>query len=75
MHVYYLFGGSAICGNFLRADETTIILWGPLGLEVLVSARSITTIIMVSHGRAPIIAHEEVFLIVAATEELKGPWV
>ena len=67
--------GSAVCGNFLGADESTIVFWSPIGLEVLEAARSISTIIMVSHGRAPIIAHEEVFLIVAATEELKGPWV
>ena len=66
---------SAICRNFLRADKTTIIFRGPLGLEVLVAARSISTIIMVTHGRAAVVAHEEVFLIVAASEELKGPRV
>ena len=67
--------GSAIGGNFLGADETTIVFWSPIGLEVLETARSISTIIMVSHGRSTIVAHEEVFLIVAATEEFKGPRV
>ena len=67
--------GSTIGGNFLRADETTIVFWGPIGLEVLEAARSISTIIMVSHGWTTIVAHEEVFLIVATTEEFKGPRV
>ena len=42
---------------------------------MLVTARPISTIIMVSHGCSAIVAHEEVFLIVAATEEFKGPRV
>ena len=67
--------GSAICGHFLRADKSTIVFWSPIGLEVLETARPISTIIMVSHGRTAIVAHEEVFLIVAATEEFKGPRV
>ena len=66
---------SAIGGNFLGADETTIVFWSPVGLEVLVAARSISTIIMVPHGRASIVAQEEVFLVVSTTEEFKGPRV
>ena len=42
---------------------------------MLVAARTISTIIMVSHGRAAIVADEEVFLVVSATEEFKSPWV
>ena len=59
----------------MGADETTIIFGHSITLQVLVAVRSIPTIVVVPTCGASVVAHEVVLLVVAATEELEGPWV
>ena len=66
---------STVHGDFLAADETTIVLRHSLSLQVLVTVRAIPSIVMVPHRAAAIVAHEVVLRVVARAEELKGTWV
>ena len=66
---------STVRGDFLGADETTIILRYSITLKMLVAVRSVPTIVVVPSCGASVVAHKVVFLVVAAAEELEGTWV
>ena len=66
---------SSVGGDFLEANETTLVFGSSVGLEMPETSTAKTSIVMVFHGATSVVGHEVVFLGVARPEEVEHPGV
>lgn len=62
---------SAVDGLFVSRDESLLVLGRPVGLHLPESGAAHAPIVVVPHGRADVVADEQVLLVVPAAEQVE----
>ena len=62
---------STVDGLLVASDQAAVVFGGTVGLESPESLSADFTIVVVLHGSALVVAHEEVLLVVARAEEVE----